>query len=158
SEGLAQRLQELESIKHLFWLVPYDPEFTLTQESILAAKPQGILGCFRLIKALLQIGYEGKSLNWTVITRQASILHAAEIGDPTYAGLLGLCGSLVKEAPYWNIQMVDLTGDASLPLTEILRLPADPQGHGWLYRNGHWYGQTLVPLDISSGETHEAYR
>jgi polyketide synthase PksM len=38
------------------------------------------------------------------------------------------------------------------------RLPADPQGHGWLYRNGSWYRQTLVPLDISSFDTCEAYR
>jgi len=147
-----------ETIEQLFWLAPHDPLQSLTQESILAAQQQGVLACFRLIKALLRLGYGSKTVCWTVITRQTRTLHAAEIGNPTHAGLPGLFGSLAKEYAHWSIQLVDLPTDAPLPLAEMQRLPADPQGHGWLYRNGHWYRQTLTPLDISCLETGGAYR
>src|SRR5262249_53174421 len=120
---------------------------------------QGVLACFRLIKALLQLGYGSQALSFTVITHQARVLYATERGNPTHASVLGLFGSLAKEASHWNIQQVDLPADTPLPLSEIhSRLPADPQGHGWLYRKGHWYRQILVPLDTSSFEKREAYR
>ncbi|TMC13973.1 MAG: SDR family NAD(P)-dependent oxidoreductase [Chloroflexi bacterium] len=63
-----------------------------------------------------------------------------------------------KEYPHWKIQLSDLTTDSTLPLADICRLPADPQGHGWLYRYGHWYRQMLVPVDASTFKMHEAYR
>jgi acyl transferase domain-containing protein/NADPH:quinone reductase-like Zn-dependent oxidoreductase/acyl carrier protein len=169
-EDLAQHLQELgvaacgprqaptQQAPHVFWLAPCDPQFTLTQESILAAQQQGVLACFRLIKALLLLGYAIQTLNWTVITRQARTLHSTETCDPTHASLLGLFGSLAKEYAHWSIQLIDLPTDSPLPLAEMLRLPADAQGHGWLYRHGHWYRQVLVPLDTSSFDTREAYR
>ena len=155
-EGLAlsASLQAL----HVFWLAPYDPQLSPTQESMLTVQKQGVLTCFRLIKALLQLGYGSQTLCWMVITRQTRTLHASETAHPAHASLLGLFGSLAKEYPHWSIQQIDLLTDASLPLAEMLRLPADPQGHGWLYRNEHWYRQILVPLDVSSFETREVYR
>ncbi|TMC15473.1 MAG: polyketide synthase, partial [Chloroflexi bacterium] len=157
-ERLVQRLQEFGAIEQLFWLEPCHPQLALTQESILTAQQEGVLTCFRLIKALLQLGYGSQRLHWTVITRQTRILHANETCHPAHASLLGLFGSLAKEYPRWSIQQVDLLADDFLPLTEMLRLPADPQGHGWLYRHGHWYRQILVPLDSSSVKTSGAYR
>jgi hypothetical protein len=132
-------------VPHFFWLAPHNPQLELTQESILAEQQQGVLACFRLIKALLQFRYANKALRWTVITRQTRALHASETVYPTHASLLGLFGSLAKEYPRWKIQLVDLPTDAPLPLMEMLRLPADSQGHGWLYRHRHWYRQILVP-------------
>jgi acyl transferase domain-containing protein/acyl carrier protein len=157
-ERLVQRLQEFGAIEQLFWLESCNSQLALTQESILTAQQEGVLTCFRMIKALLQLGYGSQTLHWTVITRQTRILHANETCHPAHASLLGLFGSLAKEYPCWSIQQVDLSADVSLPLTEMLRLPADPQGHGWLYRHGHWYRQILVPLDISSVKTSGAYR
>src|SRR5262249_54383934 len=55
------------------------------------------------------------------------------------------------------IQQVDLLIDVPLPLAEMLRLPTDSQGHGWLYRSGHWYRQTLIPLAVPTSGTREAY-
>ena len=153
-----QRLQEIGTIEEVFWLAPHAPLLTLAQESLLTAQHQGVLACFRLIKALFQLGYGEKALSFTVITREARTCHVTERGDPTHAGLLGLFGSLAKEVPHWNIQQVDLPADIPLPLAQMRRLPADPQGHGWLFRNGHWYRQILVPLDLSTIETREAYR
>src|SRR5262249_45396294 len=139
-EHIVQRLQKCGVVEvgsapipmalHIFWLAPHDRQLVLTQESILAAQQQGVLACFRLIKALLQLGYANQTFDFTVITRQTRMLHMSEIGDPTHAGLLGLCGSLAKEYSHWRIQQVDLPATAPLPLAEILRLPADAQGHG----------------------------
>jgi acyl transferase domain-containing protein len=155
--GLAPNLAP--TALHVFWLAPHTPQLSLTQESLLAAQQQGVMTCFRLIKALLQLGYGSRTLRWTVITRQTRTLYATETGHPTHASLLGLFGSLAKEYAHWSIQQIDLPAGVPLPLSEIhYRLPADPQGHGWLYRNGHWYRQILVPLDVSSCETREAYR
>jgi polyketide synthase PksM len=105
---------------HVFWLAPHHPQLMLTQESILAAQQQGVLVCFRLIKALLQLGYGNHTLRWTVITRQTRTLYASETGHPTHASLLGLFGSLAKEYSHWSIQQVDLPVATPLSPTENL--------------------------------------
>src|SRR5947199_9446011 len=94
-----------------------------------------------------------------VITRQTRMLYTTEKVEPTHASLLGLFGSLAKEYSHWRIQQIDLPADAPLAQAEICsKLPVDPQGHGWLYRNGRWYRQILVPLDTSPLKTHDQFR
>ena len=158
ARGQAQEISHSPLPLHIFWLAPHDPLRSSTNESILVAQQQGVLACFRLIKALLQLGYGSQMLHWTLITRQARTLHASEQQQPTHAGLPGLFGSLAKEYPHWKIQLVDLLAETQLPVAEMLRLPADPQGLGWLYRDGSWYRHALVPLAISSYETGKTYR
>src|SRR5436305_1278282 len=158
ARGQAQEISHSPLPLHIFWLAPHDPLRSSTNESILVAQQQGVLACFRLIKALLQLGYGSQLLHWTLITRQARTLHASEQQQPTHAGLPGLFGSLAKEYPHWKIQLVDLLAETQLPVAEMLRLPADPQGLGWLYRDGSWYRHALVPLAISSYETGKTYR
>src|SRR5262249_1010342 len=88
-EGLTQRLQEIGPIQQVFWLAPPDPRLTPIQEGILPAQEEGVLACFRLIKAFLQLGYGSKTLGFTIITHQTRVLSATETINPTHAGLLG---------------------------------------------------------------------
>jgi acyl transferase domain-containing protein/acyl carrier protein/SAM-dependent methyltransferase len=164
SGSLAERLagvagiSSVGSIEQVFWLAPSDSLLAPTEKSILSAQQEGVLACFRLIKAFLQLGYGSKSLQWTVISHQTRTLHASETANPTHASLLGLFGALAKEYPHWRVQQIDLPIGAPLPLAEMQRLPADPQGHGWLYRNRDWYRQILIPLDVSPDQKRSVYR
>ncbi|KAF6594905.1 hypothetical protein H6F38_34485, partial [Paenibacillus sp. EKM208P] len=37
------------------------------------------------------------------------------------------------------------------PLSDIFTLPSDRQGRMWVFRNGQWYRQQLIPFKQTSG-------
>jgi NAD(P)-dependent dehydrogenase (short-subunit alcohol dehydrogenase family)/SAM-dependent methyltransferase len=61
---------------------------------------------------------------------------------------------LAKECAQWKVRLVDLplaqAGETSLPVEEILRLPADTHGDTWVYRAGEWYRQQFVCCEFGS--------
>jgi len=142
----------LGSVDHLVWLAPEQRPPSPSDETIIEDQRQGVVQCFRLVKALLGLGYGGKPLGWTVVTTQSQAIHRHEAIDPTHAGVHGLIGSLAKEQPAWRVRLVDLPLDEDWPVGELLRLPADGQGKGWGYRDGEWYRHVLLPSDLGDAK------
>ncbi len=67
-----------------------------------------MLQVFRLLKALLSLGYGAKELGWSIITFQAQAVRSADPVNPIHASLHGFVGSMAKEFPRWHIRLLDL--------------------------------------------------
>jgi amino acid adenylation domain-containing protein len=104
--------------------------------------------CFRLLKALLRLGYDSRDLELTILTWQAHAVFRDEPVHPDGAALHGLAGSVAKEYPNWSVRVVDLPAAVQWPDKEVLGLPTDPEGNAWALRAGHWYRQRLLPAEL----------
>ncbi len=144
-ETIERALETSDAIDHLLWIAPQSPEEPLTMEETIDAQQQGVLACFRLMKALLRAGYGPGELNLIVITTGTLPICPNEAVNPTHASLHGLIGSMAKEYPHWKIRLIDLEAGCEWPLTEMFTLPLDPQGNVWGYRGGQWYRQRALP-------------
>ncbi|WP_167337408.1 SDR family NAD(P)-dependent oxidoreductase [Pseudomonas batumici] len=151
-EALIERLRAHEVIEHIVWITPQqsDTSTTMLDNELIAGQQRGVINGFRLIKALLQLGYGRKTLGWTVVTWQTQAVHPQDVIDPTHASVHGLIGSLAKEHAQWKIRLVDLPGDDEWPLEQSMRLPADGEGNAYAYRQGEWHRQVLVYCDVPS--------
>ncbi|MGK5507745.1 SDR family NAD(P)-dependent oxidoreductase [Brevibacillus formosus] len=146
-EEIVDRLEELGSIDHLVWIAPFDAIDSLADHRLIAGQDQGVILCFRTIKALLRLGYGRKELGWSVITVQAQPICHTDVVNPCHASIHGLIGSMAKEYPNWKIRLMDVEAESEWPLDDILRLPRDRQGRPWVYRQGEWYRQQLLTVD-----------
>lgn len=146
-EEIVYRLEELGSIDHLVWIAPFDAIDSLADHRLIAGQDQGVILCFRTIKALLHLGYGSKELGWSVITVQAQPICHTDVVNPCHASIHGLIGSMAKEYPNWKIRLMDVEAESEWPLDDMLRLPRDRQGRPWVYRQGEWYRQQLLTVD-----------
>ncbi|MGA0532810.1 amino acid adenylation domain-containing protein [Hansschlegelia sp. KR7-227] len=145
-EALTERLREFGPVDHLVWL-PADraSDGTPDERLVLGQEEGSVLG-FRLAKALMALGYGGRSLGWTTGTVQAAPTRAGEPIDPTHASVHGFLGSIAKElSPAWRMRVVDLPRDEAPPIEQILRLPADRGGEALAWRDGGWLRRALLP-------------
>lgn len=142
--AIADNLERIGEIHHIFWIAKRNSVKSLGSEDIITAQKQGVMLCFRLIKALLKLGYGTQNLGWTVITVKTQAVHINDSIDPTHAGIHGLIGSMAKEYPDWKIRIVDLEDKRQWPWYEILTLPWNDQGNTWAYRGKEWYRQKLI--------------
>jgi acyl transferase domain-containing protein/thioesterase domain-containing protein/acyl carrier protein/N-acetylglutamate synthase-like GNAT family acetyltransferase len=152
-EEIAHQLKSMASVDHIIWIVPDDSLITLAYDTIVQAQDLGTLYLFRIIKALLKLGYGTSNLAWTVITTQSQAVRNIDRINPTHAGIHGLVGALAKEYPHWKIRLLDMeaTGQQSStvndwPIKEMFRLPFDPQGDALAYRGEQWFRQSLVSV------------
>ncbi|TKI59285.1 SDR family NAD(P)-dependent oxidoreductase [Brevibacillus antibioticus] len=145
-EAIVSKLQARGALDHIFWIAPDRSSDGLELEAVIAGQHEGVLLAFRLIKAVLDLGYGARSLGWTVLTTQTQALHREEEVNPVHAGLHGLIGSMAKEYPNWNIRLVDLDAEEAWPLPDLFTIPADPQGDAWVYRGRQWHRQQLAEL------------
>ena len=156
-ETIANKFEAYGTVDHILWIAPHDELPSLAEDVLINQQDQGVLQVFRMIKALLHLGYGTRNLGWSVITFQAQPVHKNEAINPTHASLYGLMGSLAKEYQNWKIRLVDLEADSSRgkdwPLADVFSLPSDPQGEPFAYRGGEWYRQKLVPLRDSGQST-----
>ncbi|MBG9944735.1 SDR family NAD(P)-dependent oxidoreductase [Brevibacillus formosus] len=146
-EEIVDRLEELGSIDHLVWIAPFDAIDSLADHRLIAGQDQGVILCFRTIKALLRLGYGRKELGWSVITVQSQPVRHTDVVNPCHASIHGLIGSMAKEYPNWKIRLLDVEAESEWPLDDMLRLPRDRQGRPWVYRQGEWYRQQLLTVD-----------
>src|SRR5947207_1322511 len=144
----------------LVWVAPdVAPNTCYRTESsglIIEQQEQGVLAIFRIIKALMQMGYANKELKWTIITRRTQLVTADDEILPGHAAVSGLIGCLAKECPRWNLRLSDLDS-LSVAATECLTLPWDKQGNVLAYRRNGWFQQGLAPTSIRS-QTAPVYR
>jgi NADP-dependent 3-hydroxy acid dehydrogenase YdfG len=143
-DSIADALSAVGILDHIVWCVPEEGASSPADERIINGQQRGVLFGFRLIKALLKLGYGSRAIGWTVLTTATQAINPHEALCPTHASVHGLVGSVAKEYPNWKIRLLDV-GGRDLPLPELLQLPGDPEGNAWAYRAGEWYRQKLLP-------------
>jgi len=152
-EVIAQALKAQGQLDHLLWIAPNPSIGSIADEALMEMlieeQKQGVLFCFRLLKALLHLGYGAKHLGWTAITTQTQAIHQQDAIAPTHASVHGLMGSMAKEYPNWTVRLVDLETNQDWPLEEIFTLPSNPQGDAWVYRDRQWYRQQLLGCELA---------
>ena len=149
-DEIAQRFKDHGFVDHVLWIAPRRSLQSLTDDAVIEEQQQGVLSVFRMIKALLLLGYGVQNLGWTVITIQAQPIHTKDRVDPVDASIHGLIGSLAKEYPNWNVRLIDLGSEDDWPISDMRTLPPDSQGNAWAYRGGEWYRQKLLPVHRTS--------
>ncbi|PAY12901.1 SDR family NAD(P)-dependent oxidoreductase [Bacillus sp. 7705b] len=143
-ETITNKLQACGSIDHVLWIAPLHSEQMFIEE-----QEENVLHVFKLVKALLQLGYGGEKLEWSIITVQAQPITQHEAVNPAHASIHGLIGTMAKEYPHWNIRLIDLEEGCTWPIKQMFTLPADRLGHAWAYRNHQWHQQQLIPYQQS---------
>ena len=146
-DAIARQLKEQGDIEHLVWIAP-NKNVSLTSlgtSDIIQEQTQGVLQVFRIIKALLSLGYAERDLAWTLITEQTQAVRIDDQVNPTHASVHGLIGSLAKEYQNWKIRLLDMD-DSPWPIQEMFSLPYNPLGNARAYRNGDWFFQELLPV------------
>jgi len=155
-EALRNSISSLGNISHVVWLAP-SVEFDDTDwDGLLRAQETGVMALFRLIKAMLILGYGDRRLGWTMVSRQTQMVGTGEQIAPAHASIHGLIGSLAKEYEQWKIRLVDFSEEVEVGLEllgAVLRLPPDPRGDAWVYRGNEWYRRQLMVCQPHARET-----
>ncbi|GFN30064.1 SDR family NAD(P)-dependent oxidoreductase [Paenibacillus xylaniclasticus] len=152
-ETVAAKVEAYGSVDHVLWLAPSNHVESVTDESLIKEQEEGTILFFRMIKAMLLLGYGTKKLGWTTITTQAQPIDSYDSVHPTHASLHGLAGTMAKEYPNWKIRIVDLQSDSDWSLSDLFALPPDRQGRMWAFRDNQWYRQQLIPFKETAGST-----
>jgi polyketide synthase PksM len=148
SDAIAALLQPQGNFDHVVWIAPAEEASAPDDDRLMDAQQQGVLQCFRLVKALLAEGYGAKPLGWTIVTTQAQAVLRGDPIDAAHASVHGLAGSLAKEYPHWKVRLVDLEA-GSWPQAALFAVAADPQGNAWAWRQGQWYQQRLLQGELA---------
>jgi polyketide synthase PksN len=143
-DGITAKLKGHEPLKHILWAAQAASPETMADEALIEGQKGGVLLVFRLVKALLGLGYGAKNLNWTFVTNQTLPVHKKEKVNPVNASIHGLLGSMAKEYPNWKVRLVDVEEGCEWPLEGIFGLPYDLDGNAWVYRDGEWRRQKLA--------------
>jgi polyketide synthase PksN len=137
----------------LLWIAPPPAR----EERIIEQQEEGTLAVFRIVKALLQLGYGEKKLQWTLVTNRTQSVTETDPVDPAHAGIAGLVGSLAKEYPHWDLRLLDVDSLASVTAGECLSLPWNRQGDALAHRRHEWFAQELAVV-APFPESPRAYR
>ena len=129
-EAICERLEGRPVIDHVVWIAPEEVAAPI-DDGIIRGQQQGVLQCFRLIKALLELGYGSKSLGWTILTTESQAITPDDAASPIHASVHGLIGSMAKEYPNWKIRLVDLPAGEDLAVIRTAE-PAEGRARQWL--------------------------
>ncbi|WP_211905902.1 SDR family NAD(P)-dependent oxidoreductase [Ralstonia syzygii] len=142
-DAIAAQLAACAPFQRLIWLAPQslagvaDPRWPDSRE-------QGVLALFRLVKALLQLGYQQRALEVQLIFTASVAVRAGGPLAPEQAACHGLAGALAKECEHWRVELIDLPADAQ-PLPVAMPAQTLP-GECVAWRDGEWFAQRLLPL------------
>ena len=145
-EAMVSQLKAVAPVDHIVWIAPDRPIQPAADETIIQEQAQGVLQVFRLVKALLSLGYGDKEIGWTVITTETQAVHKKDSVNPTHASIHGLVGSLAKEYPHWKIRLLDFEAGQDWPIKEMFALPVDVHGNALAYRRKEWFRQALITV------------
>ncbi|EGD48846.1 6-deoxyerythronolide-B synthase [Ruminiclostridium papyrosolvens DSM 2782] len=148
-EEIYKKFKDYGSFEHIIWIAPHRSLDSLADDLLVEEQKKGVIPVFRIIKALLRLGYGEQNLGWTVITTQTQSIGKNDIVNPTHASLHGLVGSMAKEYPNWQVRLVDVEDDCQWPINDIFTLSADSQGELLVYRDKVWYRQKLVSAQVT---------
>ncbi|WP_309304407.1 SDR family NAD(P)-dependent oxidoreductase [Brevibacillus laterosporus] len=156
-EEIERMIKEYGSIDHILCVAPNNQLQSMKNETYLNDQKQDVLLYFRIIKALLLLGYGSKNLGLSIITTQAQPISKNDAVNPAHASIHGLMGSLAKEYPNWKIRLIDMEAGCEWPLISMLTLPVERKGGAWVYRDGEWHRLQLIPSGRPSA-TQSMYR
>ena len=146
-DQITKKLEAHGLVDHIVWVAPYNTLEPLADDVLIEEQNRGVLQVFRIVKALLRLGYGDNDLGWTVLTVGAQSVNKEDVMHrAAHAGIHGLAGSLAKEYPNWRIRLIDLEAHGDWPVAQIFALPVDRRGRAWAYRNKEWYRQQLIPF------------
>ncbi|MFC4104096.1 SDR family NAD(P)-dependent oxidoreductase [Paenibacillus xanthanilyticus] len=156
-EQLVDKLAGLGSIGRVLWAAPEEQFGTASDERLIDAQEEGTLAAFRVVKAMLELGYGTKELAWIWLTWQSQQVRPDEQAAPHHAGIHGLAGVMAKEYPFWKVVSLDLEGGA---VPDLDAIPASAGGQGCFARRGNqWYRQRLIPQESPAAQpAGSAYR
>ncbi len=150
------------SFDHLLWIAPdvvrADGQSRLIDGQMVEQQEIGVLAVFRIIKALLCLGYGDKELRWTIVTGKTQRVKPQERIQPVHAAIFGLVGSLAKEFPHWKLTLLDVDSLESLTANECLSIAPDDRGNGWARRDSEWFYQEFGQTPILPGTSPIRYR
>ncbi|MFB9326110.1 SDR family NAD(P)-dependent oxidoreductase [Paenibacillus aurantiacus] len=153
-EQLIDKLAELASIECVIWAAPEEWHGSASDERLIQAQEEGTLAAFRVVKAMLELGYGTKELAWIFLTWQSQQVRPDEPVLPHHAGIHGLAGVMAKEYPFWRVVSLDLELDKAPDLTG---LPAFGGSQGCYARRGNqWYKQLLIPREQGVGQSPDS--
>jgi len=156
---IEQSLRTHGQIDHLVWIVGHDGAGHLDDEALIAAQQQGVVLGFRLIKALLALGFDQRALRWSVITCDTQAVHGCDEPAPAHAGVHGFVGSMAKEFRRWQVRLLDMPNADPWPFEQLFQLPFDADGNALAWRSGQWFRQMLQPVETDSlRQTAPLYR
>ncbi|MEX3611468.1 MAG: amino acid adenylation domain-containing protein [Burkholderia sp.] len=146
-EALSAQLAVAGTIGEVLFVAPDMADLGIGDAQLMIeAQQQGVLGLFRLIKALLATGHGLRDLAWTVVTTQAVDLGDGLPPRPAHAGIHGLASAMAREYPHWCLRLVDVSaGEAGDWPICWRRLPHTEGGAAWCRRGGEWFRQHLLP-------------
>ncbi|CAM2145834.1 Polyketide synthase PksN [Paraburkholderia tropica] len=154
---LANQLDALGAFDHIVWISPSHVSECEIGDDMIEAQNQSVIQQFRLIKAMLSLGYGEKTISWTVVTANTQCVDHHDIVNPIDAGLHGLIGSMAKEYTNWQTKLIDVDRNEDWPVAEIFSLPFDQEGNTWACRNKTWHKQRLIPVH-SNQPVHTKYK
>ncbi|TCS93646.1 SDR family NAD(P)-dependent oxidoreductase [Hazenella coriacea] len=149
-EKITQKLQSCGTIDHVIWIAPDHPLESLADDRLIEEQDQGVVQVFKILKAILQLGYGDKHISWSMITTQAQPVNPSDKINPIHASVHGFAGTLAKEYTNWKIRIMDLEEGCHWPLDRMFILPTNRQGQTWAYRNQRWYQQQLIPFQYTT--------
>ncbi|MDO6526356.1 SDR family NAD(P)-dependent oxidoreductase [Motilimonas sp. 1_MG-2023] len=169
-DEITRCLDSNENLNHLIWVLPQDITQEVDLDGLIEAQDDGVLTGFRLVKALLSLGFDTRPISLSVITWQTQAIlspsaqlsmqdedvsslfglnmeDSSDIHYPAHAGVHGFIGSVAKELSHWSVRLLDLPlNPAEETLAKGLTLPFDPAGNAWAFRQGQWHQQKMLPV------------
>jgi polyketide synthase PksM len=104
------------------------------------------LAVFISIKTLLS--NRPKQLNLIALTYKTQAVLPTDNVEVSGAGIIGLVGSLAKEEPNWNIQIVDVATQDKNTIINLLKTPFSKKGEIQALRAGIIYQSLLIPMEL----------
>ncbi|WP_158754555.1 SDR family NAD(P)-dependent oxidoreductase, partial [Dyella sp. S184] len=154
---IEQRLRAHGAIDHLIWIL--DASEAADDEALILAQQDGIVLGFRLVKALLALGFAQRPLGWSVLTCQTQAVHESDAVAPAHAGIHGFVGAMSKEFRQWRVRLLDMPSTAAWPWEQLFDLPYDVKGDALAWRSGQWFRQQLQTVHIRpTAEEASPYR
>ncbi|MCP4698349.1 MAG: polyketide synthase, partial [Gammaproteobacteria bacterium] len=96
-DAIAGKLEKNGDIGHIVWIAPRNLLESVADEALIEGQNRGVIQVFRMINALLNLGYGTKELGWTLITFQAQSVYPNDAINPVHSSVHGLVGSMAKE-------------------------------------------------------------
>lgn len=145
-DKVAKKLGTYGEINHIIWVGDDDLPDSLSDDTLLVKQNHGVMEVFRIMKALLRLGYGQRDLNWSLVTIQSQAVNEQDSISPAHAGMHGLAGTMAKEYPGWQVRILDMEQGGAWPLGTMFTLPTSRHGQLFAYRNGQWLERQLIPF------------
>lgn len=156
-EDAIKRLQQIDLIYYLDGGDVQRPD-SLDLEYLHIRQEQGVMGLFRLIKALVNNGYSTRAITFKIVTDHVYSVSSEEAALPYGASMFGLAKSMSKEFLNWQASGIDLdlsgknlASDEARSALALLKDETTPIAVSEVaVREGSAYIRKLYPIELSA--------